>query len=153
METPLVRRTAGIALAVAASLAVPAGAEAAPVPWGGAGFNDLGPATALLSVSSGRASVTRVQMILACTDAEDGTDSSRAFDASSRTRVSLRRNRYAFDFTATSGGRTGRVRVDGVLGPGRRGTVRIRVSATARSDEGAIIERCRGETRFTLRRG
>ena len=58
-------------------LAIPAAASAAPTLWAGTSFNDLGSASALLSVTrDGRASVTNVQLILACTDAEDGTESS-----------------------------------------------------------------------------
>ncbi len=49
--------------------------------WGGSGFNDLGPAYSLLNVQNGKAALTNVQLIMACTDAEDGTESSRAFDA------------------------------------------------------------------------
>ena len=90
-------------------LAVPSAASARATAWGGSGFNDLGSADALLSVNGGRASLTNVQLILACTDAEDGTESSRAFDAQYRNRVSLD-GLFAFDFTATSGGRVGRVR-------------------------------------------
>ncbi|MCW2990364.1 MAG: hypothetical protein JWM73_958 [Solirubrobacterales bacterium] len=134
------------------SLVVPAAASAAPTPWGGSGSNDLGPAYALLSVANGKAKVKNVQMIIACTDAEDGTESSRAFSARHLTAVALRQNRYAFDFTATSGGRVGRVRLNGVLRSNGTGTIRVRISATATSDQGAIVERCQGETHFALRR-
>lgn len=128
-------------------------AAAAPTPWGGQGFNDLGPAYAVLTVANGKAKVSNVQMILACTDTGDGTESSRAFDARYRTAVPLNRNRYAFDFTARSNGRLGRVRLNGVLRSNGTGTIRVRIEAVANSDEGAVIERCQGETRFALRRG
>jgi hypothetical protein len=135
-------------------LAIPAAASAAPTPWGGSGFNDLGPASALLSVTQdGRASVTNVQLILACTDAEDGTESSRAFDARYRNRQPLRRNRFAFDFTALSGGRLGRVRLNGILRSNGRGATRVRVEATATGQGGEVVERCHGATRIPLRRG
>ena len=56
-------------------LAIPAAASAAPTPWAGTSFNDLGPASTLLSVTQdGRAAVTNVQLILACTDAEKSNE-------------------------------------------------------------------------------
>jgi len=135
-------------------LVVPTTASAAPTSWAGSSFNDLGPASALLSVTQdGRASVTNVQLILACTDAEDGTESSRAFDARYRTRQPLRRNRFAFDFSAHSGGRLGRVRLNGVLRSNGRGAARVRVEATATGERGEVVERCHGSTRIPLRRG
>jgi hypothetical protein len=141
-------------LASLALLAIPAAASAAPTPWGGNSFNDLGPASALLSVTrDGRASVTNVQLILACTDAEDGTESERAFDARYRNREPLRRNRFAFDFTAISGGRLGRVRLNGILRSNGRGAARVRVEATATGQRGEVVERCQGATRIPLRRG
>jgi hypothetical protein len=143
-----------LALAALTLLALPASAAAAPTPWGGSGFNDLGPAFALLSVTQdGRASVTNVQLILACTDAEDGSESSRAFDARYRNREALRRNRFAFDFTAISNGRLGRVRLNGILRSNGRGATRVRVEATATGQRGEVVERCQGATRIPLRRG
>lgn len=149
------KKTLGRITVVAALLllALPSAASARAVSWGGSGFNDLGSAYALLSVNGGRASVTNVQLILACTDATDGTESSRAFDAQFRNRVSLRRNRFVFDFTATSNGRVGRVRLNGTLGSRGTGTVRVRVEATATGEGGAVVERCSGEARIALRRG
>ena len=135
-------------------LAIPAAASAAPTPWAGTSFNDLGPASTLLSVTQdGRASVTNVQLILACTDAEDGTESERAFDARYRTRQPLRRNRFSFDFSALSGGRLGRVRLNGILRSNGRGAARVRVEATATGEGGEVVERCQGATRIPLRRG
>jgi hypothetical protein len=150
MKTTCARVTVLAALSL---LAIPSAASARPTAWGGSGFNDLGPAYALLSVQNGRASITNVQLILACTDAADGTESSRAFDARFRNRVSLRRNRYAFDFTATSNGRVGRVRLDGTLGSRGTGTARARVEATAIGEGGEVVERCQGAARINLRRG
>jgi hypothetical protein len=142
-----------IVVAALSLLAIPSAASARSAVWGGSGFNDLGSASALLNVKGGRASVTNVQLILACTDAADGTESSRAFDAQYRNRVSLRRNRFAFDFTATSGGRVGRVRLNGTLGSRGTGSVRVRVEATATGEGGEVVERCSGEARIALRRG
>lgn len=149
----MLRPTARVTLlAATVLLALPAAAQARPVPWGGNGFNDLGPASVLLSVENGRAKVTNVQMVLACTDAEDGSESAGAFDARYRTAVALRRNRYAFDFTANSGGRLGRVRIEGVLRSNGTGTARVRIEATSRGERGELVDRCSGETRITLRR-
>lgn len=134
------------------ALALPTAASAAPTPWGGSGSNDLGPAYALLSVANGKVKVKNVQMIMACTDAEDGTESSRAFSAHYLTATPLDRNRYAISFTASSGGRLGHVRLNGVLRSNGTGTIRVRIEATASGDSGGIIERCQGETRFGLRR-
>jgi hypothetical protein len=128
-------------------------ASAGPVPWGGSGSNSVGPAYALLTVANGKAKVSNVQMIITCADDRDGTFRDVAFSAQYRTAVALRRNHYAFDFTATSGDLVGRVRLDGVLGSTGRGTIRIRIEATSSSDAGAVIEHCAGETHFALRRG
>ena len=141
------KRLAGLIL-----LACPAVALAAPTPWGGSGSNDLGPAYALLAVADGKVKVKNVQMILACTDTQDGTESSRAFSTRSPNRDTLQANRYAFDFRATSGDRRGRVRIDGVLRSSGRGTFHVRINATAKNDAGAVIERCQGEARFAVRR-
>ncbi len=147
-------RTRVALLASLTLLTVPAAASAAPTPWGGTSFNDLGPASTLLSVTQdGRVAVTNVQLILACTDAEDGTESDRAFDARYRTRQPLNRNRFAFDFSALSGGRLGRVRMNGILRSNGRGAARVRVEATATGQGGEVVERCQGATRIPLRRG
>ncbi|MBJ7521570.1 MAG: hypothetical protein JHC84_17860 [Solirubrobacteraceae bacterium] len=147
-------RCLAVALAVAGLLCVSTAAEARAVPWGGTGANDLGPASLLLSANDGRVSVSSLQVVMACTDTSDGTESSRAFSVSSNIRVALRRNRFSFDFTATSGGRVGRVRLSGTLGSNGRGTARATVDATG-TDEGTggIIERCQSAVNFRLRRG
>ena len=150
MKTTLGR----IALVATLSLlAIPSAASAAPTLWGGSGFNDLGPAYALLSAQNGRASVTNVQLIMACTDTQDGTESSRAFDARFRNRVALRRNRFSFGFSAMSNGRLGWVYMTGTLGSNGRGSAVVEVEAVANGDEGAVIERCNGRARIALRRG
>ena len=151
MNKALARTALAAALAL---LAIPAAASAGrAVVWAGTDANDLGPASAMLSVRDGKAAVTNVQLILACTDAEDGTESDRAFDARYRTRVPLNRNRFAFDFSAISGGRLGRVRLNGILRSNGRGAARVRVEATANGDRGEVVERCHGSVRIPLRRG
>jgi hypothetical protein len=140
-------------LATLSLLAIPSAASAAPTLWGGSGFNDLGPAYSLLSVRNGKASVTNVQLIMACTDAEDGTESSRAFDARFRNYVPLRLNRFAFAFSANSNGRLGWVRLTGRLGSNGTGTALVQVEATATGSEGEVVERCQGAARIRLRRG
>ena len=148
MKKPFARVALLIALAL---LAVPSIASARP--WGGSGFNDLGSSYLLLGVQNGQAKVKNVQLILACTDTQDGTESSRAFDARFGNWESLRLNRFSFEFTARSNGRIGLVRLRGVLRSNGTGKARVRVIASAQSDQGATIERCQGETVIHLRRG
>jgi hypothetical protein len=123
------------ALVALVSLAVPSFAMASPpVPWGGTGANDLGPATILLSVAHGRVTVRNVQLVLSCTDAEEGTNSDQAWYASSDRPATLRLNRYATTLTADAG------------------TSRIDVNAVAHNRSGGIIARCSGRVNFRLRR-
>lgn len=90
--TKALARTAFLACLVL--LAIPSAASArGPVLWAGSTFNDLGPASTILAVRDGKASVRNVQLILACTDAEDGSESARAFDARYRTREPLNASR------------------------------------------------------------
>jgi len=138
-------------LATLALLAMPAIASARP--WGGEGFNDLGPAYLLLGVNNGQAKVRNVQLILACTDVGDGTESSRAFDARFGNWENLRLNRFRFEFTAFSNGRIGLVRLRGVLRSDGTGAARVRVEGSAQGDHGEIVERCGGRARIELRRG
>jgi hypothetical protein len=138
-------------LATLSLLAVPSVASARP--WGGSGFNDLGPAYLLLGVQNGQAKVKNVQLIMACTDTQDGTESSRAFDARFGNWEPLRLNRFSFEFTARSNGRIGLVRLKGVLRSNGTGVARARVIASAQGDQGATIERCQGEAVIRLRRG
>jgi hypothetical protein len=93
MKKPFVRTAVLAVLAALALLAVPSVASARP--WGGSGFNDLGPAYLLLGVQNGQAKVKNVQLILACTDTQDGTESSRAFDARFGNWRPLRLNRFS----------------------------------------------------------
>jgi hypothetical protein len=138
-------------MATLALLAIPGVASARP--WGGEGFNDLGPAYLLLGVNNGQAKVRNVQLIIACTDVGDGTESSRAFDARFGNWENLRLNRFRFEFTAFSNGRIGLVRLRGVLRSDGTGAARVRVIASAQGDQGAIVERCGGSARIELRRG
>jgi hypothetical protein len=138
-------------LATLALLAVPSIASARP--WGGSGFNDLGPAYLLLGVQNGQAKVKNVQLIMACTDTQDGTESSRAFDARFGNWEPLRLNKFSFEFTARSNGRIGLVRLKGVLRSNGTGKARVRIIASAQGDQGATIERCQGETVIQLHRG
>jgi hypothetical protein len=141
-------------LAALALLAIPSAASAAPPRlWGGEHFNDLGPAYALLAARNGQVKVKNVQLILACTDVEDGTESARAFDARFRNYTSMRLNRFRIDFSALSGGRLGYVRLRGVLRSNGTGAVRVHVDAVANGENGALVERCSGSTRIPLRRG
>ena len=151
MKKPFARAAVLAALAALALLAVPSVASARP--WGGSGFNDLGPAYLLLGVQNGQAKVKNVQLILACTDTQDGTESSRAFDARSGNWRPLRLNRFSFEFTARSNGRVGLVRLRGVLRSNGTGKARVRVIASAEGEGGATIERCDGEAVIRLRRG
>ena len=139
-------------LATLSLLAIPSVASARP--WGGQGFNDLGPTYLSLGVNNnGQAKVRNVQLIMACTDAEDGTESSRAFYARFNNFEPLRLNRFDFEFTALSGGRIGLVRVKGILRSNGRGAARAEVIATATGDMGQVVERCQGAARIELRRG
>ncbi len=160
MTTPrMVSRRAAAAATVAAGAVavalVPAAADARPVSWGGFGSNDLGPGTLVLKVENGRARIGSLQAIMACVDQGDGTESERAFSIGSRPgAVTLNRNRFSFDFTASSGGRRGHVRLAGTLGSGGRGTARLNLTATGRDDStGGIIERCQAALSYNLRRG
>lgn len=139
------------ALATLSLLVIPSVASARP--WGGSGFNDLGPASVLLGVNNGQVKVRNVQLIMACTDAEDGTESSRAFYARFNHYRPLRLNRFDIEFTANAGGRLGLVRLKGILRSNGTGAVRVRIVATAVGDMNQVIERCQGETRIPLRRG
>ena len=107
----------------------------------------------LLSTQNGQVKVRNVQLILARTDTQDGTESSRAFWARYLTYEPLRLNRFNLRFTALAGGRIGLVHLKGRLGSNGRGAARVTVEATANSDQGAVIERCGGSVRIPVRRG
>lgn len=138
-------------IATLSLLAIPSVASARP--WGGQGFNDLGPAYTTLAVKNGKVKVKNVQLIMACTDAEDGTESSRAFYAHFNNFEALRLNKFDIEFTANAGGRIGLVRLKGVLRSNGTGAARAEVIATAVGDMGQVVERCQGAARIVLRRG
>ena len=121
--------------------------------WAGNGFNDLGSAAILLKVSGGKVRLTMGQLVMACTDTSDGSESARAFSASSVHRVNLRRNRFTLRVTATSGGRIGDVTVSGTLGSRGRGRVTLNINAVGvDTGTGGVIERCSGRVVFNVRR-
>ena len=141
-------------LAALSLLAIPSAASARP--WGGVGSNPLGPAagaSVLLGVQDGRVRVRNVQLIITCTDAEDGLESPRAFYARFNNWENLRLNRFDIEFTANAGGRLGLVRLKGVLRSNGTGVARIHVIATGTGDMGQVVERCEGRARVDLNRG
>ena len=133
------------ALIATTALAGAAQAQAAPVPWGGTGANDLGPGSILLSAENGRVAVTNVQVVMSCTDLTDGQLTDQAWYASSARRATLRRNRFSMRLTADAGGFNGVARLTG--------TARIDVDAEARDGDGVTIQRCGARVEFRLRRG
>jgi hypothetical protein len=138
-------------LATLSLLAIPSVASARP--WGGQGFNDLGPAYLSLDAKNGKVKVKNVQLIMACTDAEDGTESSRAFYGRFLNYRALRLNKFDIEFTALAGGRIGLVHLKGILRSNGTGAARAEVIATATGDMGQVVERCQGAARIQLRRG
>jgi len=143
------------AVLVSAGLGAPAQAEpAAALPWGGFSFNDQGPATILLVTRNGNVTVRSLQLIMACNDTSDGTESSRAFSIGPGLRRSLNRNRFNFNFVRDSGGRTGEGQISGLLRSNGRGFVRVNMTATGiDSETDQVIERCQASVRFQVRRG
>ncbi len=134
-------------------------ASARAVLWGGTAFSTGAivtpvPQTILLSVSGGRVTLKHFQAVMSCIDTGDGTESERAFDGSTNIRATLHRNRFTLEFTETSGGRTGDVRLSGMLGSNGRGTVRLRLSATGvDSETSAVVERCSTSFTYGMHRG
>ena len=92
------------------------------------------------------------QLVMACTDTSDGSESARAFSASvfiASTCVAPIRLRV----TATSGGRIGDVTVSGHLGSNGRGRVTLNINAVGvDTGTGGVIERCSGRVVFNVRR-
>jgi hypothetical protein len=146
-------RITGAVLLAGAALAAPSVAQAATVPWGGSGANDLGPASILLSTQNGRVSVPNVQLVLSCTDLSDGQVTDQAWYASSARPTTLRLNRFSTTLTADAGGFQGTGRLVGTLRSNGTGTATIDVQAEAQDAFGATIQRCQGRVVFTLRRG
>lgn len=129
-------------------------ATAAPVPWGGIGHNDLGLGTLTFSVNNGRAKLTSLQAIMACTDTTDGAESERAFYVANGPTDTLNRNRFRFNFNRSAGGRLGHVRLSGRLRSNGGGSARLELNAIARdSSSGAVIERCQASLNYRMTRG
>ena len=141
-------------LAALSLLAIPSVASARP--WGGVGSNPLGPAagaSVLLGVQNGQVRVRNVQLIITCTDAEDGLESPRAFYARFNNWENLRLNKFDIQFSANAGGRLGLVTLKGILRSNGTGAARIHVIATGTGDMGQVVERCEGRARVDLNRG
>lgn len=137
----------------AATLALPAVADAAPVAWGGAGANDLGPASILLSGENGRVTVRNVQVVMSCTDLTDGMVTDQAWYASSDRPATMRLNRYSMRLAGDAGGFDGAARLTGTLRSNGTGTSRIDLDAQSRDEHGAVIQRCTARVELRLRRG
>ncbi len=129
-------------------------ASAAGRIWAGTGFNDLGPSTVTFKVVNGRAKITSLQVLMACTDTSDGSESTRAFSMGRGPTDTLNQNRFHFRFDKRSGGRLAEVKLNGRLNSNGRGHARIDLTAVGRtSGGGAIVERCSATSRIPLRRG
>ena len=151
-----------IVLVAAASVAIlPGSASARPVLWAGTTGTPGGEAVSgipwqslILSTSGGKVNVKSLQMVMNCTDTQDGLVSPIAFWATTSPRVALQANRYTLDFAASAGGRDGQVHMAGQLGSNGKGTARITMTATSTdSTTGATIENCTGATNFRVKRG
>jgi len=141
-------------LAIAALASMSAPATAGPVLWSGFGSNDLGRGTVLFSVNNGRAKLKSLQVIMSCTDTSDGTDSDRAFDVVNGPTDTLNQNRFNFNFSRSSGGRTGRLSLTGRLRSNGNGSARLDMTATGRDDStGGVIERCQASLNYRMHRG
>jgi len=128
-------------------------AAAAPVLWGGFGSNDLGQGTITFSVNNGRAKLTSLQAIMACTDTNNGRESDRAYSISNGPTDTLNLNRFNFNFNRSSGGRRGHVRLSGILRSNGHGNAHLNLTATARGDLGGVIERCQASLTYSMNRG
>jgi len=149
-------RNAAIALLAIAGLAALApSASAAPSRiWGGAGFNDLGQSTVGFKVQNGRAKIISLQILLACTDTQDGTESTLAFSMGRGPTDTLNQNRFRFRFDQESSGRDADVKLNGRMGSNGRGIARANITSVGRDFEtGAVIERCQGSSNIPIRRG
>jgi len=143
-----------VALFASAFAMLAASAPAGAVLWGGSGANDLGPGTILFKVQNGRATIKSVQAIMSCRDTSDGTYSDRAFDVVNGPTDTLNRNRFGFNFSRSSGGRQGHIRLTGRLGSNGRGTARLDLTAVGRDfSTDSVIERCQASVEYRLRRG
>jgi hypothetical protein len=108
----------------------------------------------LLRTAGGKVNVKSLQMVMRCTDTQDGLVSPVAFWATTSPRAALRANRYTLDFATSAGDRDGQVRIVGQLRSNGKGTARITMTATSTdSTTGATIENCTGAPNFRLKRG
>lgn len=129
-------------------------ASAAGRIWAGTGFNDLGPSTLTFKVKNGRAKITSLQVLMACTDVADHSESTRAFSMGRGPTDTLNRNRFHFRFDKRSGGRLADVKLNGRLRSNGRGNARVDLTAVGRNHgSGVIIERCSAAASIPLRRG
>jgi len=128
-------------------------ASAAPTIWGGTGSNDLGRGTITFKVNNGRATITSLQALMACTDTSDGSESTRAYSIGQGPTDTLNRNRFNYNFSRYSGGREGHVRLHGILRSNGRGFARLDMTAVGRDHRNAVIERCQASVNYNLRRG
>lgn len=140
--------------ALLAALTLAPAATAAPRIWGGSGFNDLGRSTVTFKVNNGRAKITSLQIIMACTDTSDGTESDRAFSMGPGPTDTLNLNRFNFRFNEESGGRQANVRLNGLMRSNGRGFARVDLTAVGRDFEtNSVIERCQAASNIPIRRG
>jgi hypothetical protein len=147
--------------ALAFGILYPAAAAARPVVWAGttgtpAGMEISGIPlqSVILDVAAGKVRIKSLQMVMTCTDTQDGLVSPVAFFTGVSPRATLRSNRYTVEYAAVAGGRSGQVRVTGQLRSNGRGTARVTMTATSTdSSTGATIENCTGAVGFQVRRG
>ena len=151
-----------IVLVAAASVAIlPGSASARPVLWtgttgtpGGEAVSGIPLQSLILSTSGGKVNVKSLQIVMRCTDTQDGIVSPIAFWATTSPRVALQANRYTLDFATSAGGRDGQVRMVGQLGSNGKGTARITMTATSTDPTtGTRLENCTGATNFQVKRG
>ena len=143
-----------LVLVVLAGLGMASTASAAPTLWGGTGSNELGRGPLTFKVINGRATVTSLQALMACTDTSDGSESTRAFSIGSGPTDTLNRNRFNFNFSRNSGGRRGHIRLHGVLRSNGQGFARLDMTAIGRDpDTNSVIDRCQAAFTYRMRRG
>ena len=121
--------------------------------WGGTGFNDLGTSTATFKVKNGRAKITSLQVLMACTDTHDHSESTRAFSMGRGPIDVLNRNRFHFRFDKYSGGREADVKLKGRFNSNGHGVARLHLTAVGRGAHHQVVERCQAGTVIRLRRG
>ncbi len=129
-------------------------ASARAVTWSGTAFYTGAtltptPQTLMLSVTNGRARISSMQVVMACSG---GSNPEIAFWVANGPTVNLRLNRFRFNFIKSANGRTGRVQLTGTLRSNGTGNALVQVSTPATAGDG--IERCAARVNFSrLRRG